>query len=189
VLYRIAACVASALAPILSFTAEEVWQLLPGDREDSVHLALFPSFDDVGESADDEAGVRRLLGLRDRVLAALEELRQQGAIGKSEEARVMVGGDTAQLDRDLEATGMDLAGLLIVSQAGPGDTEGGVDVPGYPGLEILVLAYEGVVCSRCWRRFDRLVDDAALPDLCPRCHDVVRRLLDEGRAVLEEPAG
>jgi isoleucyl-tRNA synthetase len=188
VVYRIAECLAAALAPILSFTAEEVWQLLPGDREESVHLALFPSFDDVPQSADDDAGVRRLLGLRDRVLAALEELRQQGAIGKSEEARVAVGGDTAQLDRDLEATGMDLAGLLIVSQAGPGDSAGGVDVPGYPALEVLVRPFEGAVCSRCWRRFDTLVEDAELPDLCPRCHDVVSRLLAEGRAELEEPA-
>lgn len=186
--FRIAECLCAALAPILSFTAEEVWQLLPGRREASVHLASFPSFADVSEAAEADAVMGRLLGLRDGVLAALEELRQQGSIGKAEEARVFLGGDTAQLDVDLESAGLDLAGLLIVSRADVGNTTGGLDVASYPGLEIRVEPYEAKTCSRCWRRFDELVDDPDLPDLCPRCHEVVSRLLSEGRAELREPS-
>ena len=176
------------LAPILSFTAEEVWQLLPGAREESVHLATFPSFADVPEAPDADIRVGRLLGLRERVLAALEELRQGSAIGKAEEARVTLGGDTTLLEEDLGATDTNLAGLLIVSRADMGTCAGGFDVPSYPGLEVAVKPYEAVTCSRCWRRFDELVADAELPDLCPRCHDVVGRVLAEGRAELREPA-
>jgi len=188
VVYRIAECLCAALAPILSFTAEEVWQLLPGGREESVHLTTFPSFADVPEAAEADAVVGRLLGLRDRVLAALEELRQQGSIGKAEEARVILGGDTALLDKDIEAAALDLAGLLIVSRADVGDAAEGMDVVGYAGLKVLVVPYEALTCSRCWRRYDELVADADLPDLCHRCHEVVGQLLSEGRAELEEPA-
>ncbi len=187
VVYRIAELLCSVLAPILSFTAEEVWQLLPGAREESVHLATFPSFEDVPEEADSDTRFGRLLGLRDKVLAALEELRQQGSIGKAEEARVVLGGETTLLDEDLESTGLNLAGLLIVSQTDVGDASDGLDVPGYPGLQLLVKPYEALTCSRCWRRFDELVEDAELPDLCSRCHEVVGRLLAEGRAELREP--
>jgi DNA-directed RNA polymerase subunit RPC12/RpoP len=69
-----------------------------------------------------------------------------------------------------------------------GPCAGGLDVPGYPGLKVAVAPYEAATCSRCWRRFDELVADEELPDLCPRCHDVVGRLLAEGRAELREPA-
>ncbi|MEJ2583345.1 MAG: zinc finger domain-containing protein, partial [Acidobacteriota bacterium] len=90
----------------------------------------------------------------------------------------------------LEATGIDLARLLIVSAAGEGDLDGeGIEVPAYPGLKISVTPYEAHTCSRCWRRVEDPVEDAELPDLCPRCHDVVSRLLAEGRAELREVEG
>jgi isoleucyl-tRNA synthetase len=188
-MYRIAECLSTALAPILSFTSEEVWQLLPGSREESVHLAEFPSLDDVSDAPEADTCMKRLLGLRERALAALEELRQGGSIGKAEEARLYIGGDTTQLDTDLASTGLNLATLLIVSRADAGDVTDGLDVPAYPGLEIRVAPYEAPTCSRCWRRFDELVQDADLPGLCSRCHEVVTTLLEEGRAELGEPKG
>jgi isoleucyl-tRNA synthetase len=189
VIYRIAETLATLLAPVLSFTAEEVWQHLPGDREESVHLANFAT-PSSGLSADTaaEAPFKRLLGLRDVVLAALEELRQAGTIGKGEEARMVFAGDAAALLEDLQSTGIDLARFLIVSDADHGSNEDGVgaEVPAYPGLRVAVSPYEAHTCSRCWRRVDRAVDDSELPDLCERCHGVVRRLLEEGRAELRE---
>jgi len=185
VIFRIAEVLATLLAPVLSFTAEEVWQHLPGDREDSVHLASFP---DAGEGIDDAAEgdsrIERLLALRDVVLAELEDLRQESAIGKSEEARVVVGGDTELLKEDLEATGIELARLLIVSAAGDGSVTDGTAVAAYPNLQLAVEPYDAPTCSRCWRRFDELVGDSELPDLCHRCHGVVTRLLAENRAEL-----
>ncbi len=188
VLYRIAQALASLLAPVLSFTSEEVWQLLPGAREDSVHLATFPDFADVAADDESDARLRRLLALRDEVLAALEALRQAGTIGKSEEAQLVYGGDAGQLEEDLARTGTELTGLLIVSRCTRGEPAAGArGSAAYPGLLVGVECCAGATCSRCWRRFESLVEDQALPELCARCHGVVSRLLAEGRAELEAP--
>jgi isoleucyl-tRNA synthetase len=191
VIYRIAETLATLLAPVLSFTAEEVWQHLPGDREESVHLASLavPPTETAADSAAEEP-VRRLLGLRDVVLAGLEELRQAGSIGKSEEARMIFAGAKEALLEDLEATGIDLAKFLIVSDAREGAVEGdGSEVAAYPDLRVAVAPYEAHTCSRCWRRVEDPVDDDELPGLCERCHGVVGRLLEEGRAELREVDG
>ena len=185
VIFRIAEILATLLAPILSFTAEEVWQHLPGDREDSVHLASFPDAANGADgAAEEDTRIRRLLALRDIVLASLENLRQEGAIGKSEEARVFVGSNTELLKEDLEETGIELAQLLIVSAAGDGSVADGATVADYPDLRLAVEPYDAPTCSRCWRRYDELVDDSELPDLCSRCHGVVTCLVAEGRAEL-----
>ena len=190
VIFRIAEILATLLAPILSFTAEEVWQHLPGDREDSVHLASFPdAANGADEAVEEDSRIRRLLALRDVVLASLENLRQEGAIGKSEEARVIIGGDTELLNEDLEGTGIELAQLLIVSAAGDGSVADGTAVADYPDLRLAVEPYDAPTCSRCWRRYDELVDDSELPDLCPRCHAVVTCLVGEGRAELRREKG
>ena len=188
VLLRIAEILSTLLAPILSFTAEEVWSHLPGEREESVHLALFPTDKQSHEDPVRDASVDRLHELRDVALGDLEDLRQQGSIGKSEEARIVLAGDTAALESDLETTGIDLAAFLIVSASG---TDGsmkseGTEVACYPGLRIEIQPFEAATCSRCWRRFDELVDDPEMPDLCHRCHTVVGRLVEEGRAELGE---
>lgn len=191
VIYRIAETIATLIAPVLSFTAEEVWQHLPGGREDSVHLAAFavPAADLSAEATGDEP-IKRLLGLRDVVLAELEELRQAGTIGKSEEAQMVFNGATAAILEDLGTAAVDLARFLIVSDAREGTIEGeGTAVAAYPDLRIAVMPYDAHTCSRCWRRVDHPVDDPALPDLCERCHDVVGRLLEEGRAELREVDG
>jgi isoleucyl-tRNA synthetase len=191
VLYRIAETLATLLAPVLSFTAEEVWQHLPGDREESVHLASFAVPVEVPSAESEaEAPIRRLLVLRDVVLAELESLRQAGSIGKSEEARMVFAGDSAALLEDLESTGIDLAKFLIVSDAREGSSEGdGTEVTTYPGLRVAVTPYEAHTCSRCWRRVEEPIEDEKLPGLCQRCHEVVSRLLEEGKVELGEVDG
>jgi len=187
VLYHLAELLATLLAPVLSFTADEFWQHLPGEREESVHLATFPDATEIADEPDADARLQRLLTLREAVFASLEELRQAGAIGKSEEARVILGGDTKSLQKDLEVSGIELAPFLIVSRADEGEVgDGGIEVADYPGLGLSVTPYEAHTCSRCWRRVDDPVDDPELPDLCTRCHEVVHRLLEEGRTELGE---
>ncbi len=187
VLLRLAEILSTLLAPVLSFTAEEVWSHLPGEREESVHLALFATEKLAAEDNDSDACVKRLVDLRDVALGELENLRQAGSIGKSEEARIVLGGATNSVLGDLEATAIDLASFLIVSDAGEGSMNSdGTEVSTYPGLVIEVQPYEAATCSRCWRRFDQLVDDAEMPDLCDRCHSVVGTLVSEGRAELGE---
>lgn len=187
VIMHLAESLATLLAPVLSFTAEEFWRQLPGEREDSVHLALFHEPVDVADDPLVDAAFDRLLGFRETVLAGLEELRRQGSIGKSEEAHVALGGDVTALREDLDTTEVGLAHFLIVSAVDESESESNAtDVPTYPGLRVSVAPYEAHTCSRCWRRVEDLVDDSDLPDLCIRCHGVVRRLLQEGRAELRE---
>ena len=187
VLMHLAECLATLLAPVLSFTAEEFWLQLPGEREDSVHLALFREPAEIVDEPELDAAFDRLLALRETVFAGLEELRQEGAIGKSEEAQVVFGGNAAALHEDLETTGVSLAHFLIVSAVDESEPENpATDVTGYPGLRVGVAPYDAHTCSRCWRRVEDPVEDPDLPDLCTRCHGVVRRLLEEGRAELRE---
>ena len=95
-LWRIAETLTRLIAPILSFTADEVWQLLPkvAGRESSVHLALSPSIADIipGNVKQIEADWEQLLSVRSDVLAKLEGLRAEKIIGKSLEAIVTISG-------------------------------------------------------------------------------------------------
>src|SRR5665213_3188221 len=94
-LWRIAETLTRLIAPILSFTADEVWALLPKveGRESSVHLALFPSIADIvpGNVKQLEEDWDFLLASRTRVLASLESARQLGQIGKGLDANILIG--------------------------------------------------------------------------------------------------
>ncbi|HHQ47637.1 MAG TPA: isoleucine--tRNA ligase, partial [Acidobacteria bacterium] len=114
-LHAIAGSLLTLLAPVLSFTADEAWQHLPGEREESVHLARFATLDEVPEDAKLDTRWERLLALREVVNRELEGLRQNEIIGKSLEAQAVITGDATLLREDLEATGARLAELLIVS--------------------------------------------------------------------------
>src|ERR1700732_4448730 len=80
------------MAPILSFTADELWRYLPGARDESVHIAVFPSRSELEGLADRELLERwtRLTGLREQVLAEIEPLRRDKRIGSSLQARVVL---------------------------------------------------------------------------------------------------
>ncbi len=91
-LWHIAEALTRLIAPILSFTADEVWSLLPNieNRSTSVHLALFPTMSDFisGDTADLLSNWKYLLYVRESVLRSLEAKRKEGLIGKSLEAKV-----------------------------------------------------------------------------------------------------
>jgi len=184
VMYRVLESLLTLLAPVLSFTADEAWAELPGGHEPSVHLTRFAELQDVPDDPAADLRWERLLGLREVVFRQLETLRQASMIGKSEEAQVALVGDAAALEDDLAATGTDLRELLIVSRVTAGDGEG-ESPPGYPDLSVRAEPCDAPTCARCWRRYPALVDDPEMPNLCSRCHDVVTRLLAEGRAELE----
>ncbi|MGH9148095.1 MAG: isoleucine--tRNA ligase, partial [Vicinamibacterales bacterium] len=78
------------IAPILAFTADELWQFLQGEREESVHIGLFPHVTDLASLTDQSLLARwdRLIGIRDQVLAAIEPRRKDKTIGSSLEAKV-----------------------------------------------------------------------------------------------------
>jgi isoleucyl-tRNA synthetase len=154
---------ARLLAPILPFTMDEVWRSLPGDREASVHLALFPS--DLGRWQDDGLIDRwaQLSSVRNAVNVALEEKRQQKLITSSLSARVGVAatGALAQLLADARD---ELPTIFGVSQVVLDEayTEAAEQSS---GVQVRVERADGVKCERCWR----YVPSVTAEGICDRC--------------------
>jgi isoleucyl-tRNA synthetase len=162
------------LAPVLCFTMEEAWiARFPGEQE-SVHLQLFPA---TLESWADPALIAkwtRLRALRRVVTGALEIARRDKVIGASlEAAPVLYVTDPA--DAAL-FEGIDLAELAITSMATV--TAGTIpdeafQLPEVPGAGVIFALAQGEKCARCWMVLPEVGQDAAHPDLCHRCADVV----------------
>jgi len=155
VLYECLRSVTTLSAPILCFTAEDIWSYLPkraGDP-DSVHLALFPAAREADANVVADFAV--LLAWRDRVTKALEPFRAQK--NKSVDARVTVHASKSEREV-LARYDAELADLFIVSGVAFGDK-------GDASVE--VAPHAGPRCERCWKHFDKL---AAEPnDVCERC--------------------
>jgi len=169
---------ATLLAPICVFTAEEVWKHMPrrpGDPE-SIHMAQFPRAEHLttGLAAARAAKWQELVAVRDAVLKALEEKRNAKVINASLEARVILraGGPLAGLLREYQPV---LPELFIVSQvelAPPAGTDGaGVagDGAGVAGLAVQVERAQGRKCERCWNYSTHVGESAAYPTVCERC--------------------
>jgi isoleucyl-tRNA synthetase len=163
------------MAPILSFTADEIWSSLPaGERPDSVFVAGFRPT----PSLDPELAERweRMLEVRSAVTKALEDARQAGQIGHSLDARVQLEahGDWATLLRQYED---DLPALFIVSQAELGGEMGpDAESPVLPGLKVRIERARGAKCERCWNYSETVGCDADHPGLCARCLRVIAAL-------------
>jgi isoleucyl-tRNA synthetase len=156
------------VAPILSFTSEEVYQAMhegrpPQGRSDSVHLLLFPKYQALPDGDYLLAEWEKIRGVRESVLKSLEGARQGGMIGNSLEAKVVLraAGEMAALLRRHEN---DLRYIFIVSR---------VEVKEDPGagetLQIEVLKAEGQKCERCWNYSVEVGKDQMRPTLCERC--------------------
>jgi isoleucyl-tRNA synthetase len=183
--YRMADGLARLLAPILPVTADEVWRLLPGARDESVHLAEFP--EDLEGLADPELLERwqRLLKLRDLVNDEIERLRKQKRVGTSLEAKVRLRatGNVASL---LQRYRNDLPMLFITSQVEL-ETSNTVETltassgrvytePGGAAL-IEVERADGVKCQRCWRYVPEVATTPSQQGLCERCVDALAALV------------
>ena len=186
-LWRIGEAMVRLLAPIMSFTCDEVWQYLPktDSRATSVHLANFPEARDVlGEGvpaadAGQQEDWAKLLAVRDQVLKALEEARNQKQIGKSLEAQVKVTASDPFYPV-LERYKPDLRYAFIVSQV---DVQRGPSRNGSGHLAVEVAKAAGKECERCWNYSTRVGEDQDYPTLCERCIPVVRQIAaDESAA-------
>src|SRR5499427_7198607 len=166
-MYVMAEGLTRLIAPILSVSAEQLWHYLPGTREESVHLTLFPSAKELSALVDEDLLARwnRLSGLRERVLAQIEPLRKDKVIGSSLQARVVL--TTSKDDAPfLEKYKSDLPMLFIVS-----------DVQLRPGVsdttDITIERADGVKCERCWRVVKSVSTDPAWAGICDRCQDAL----------------
>ena len=184
-MYVIADGLARLLAPILSFTTDELWQYLPGSREESVHLALFPEGVSLDGLDDPALTTRweRLIAIRDQVLAKIEPLRKDKQIGSSLQAKVTLSatGDDLALLRSHEAQ---LPMLFIVSEVEVREgTQGG-------GLEISIDRARGVKCERCWRYVANVSSDPERPGICDRCQDALAETVPrQARDAVSLPKG
>lgn len=176
VLYRLARSLTTLMAPVLVFTAEEVWEHLPGTAGTTVHTSEFDLLQDAGQEDAMDLRFVRLLGLREEVNGLLEVLRRAGGVGKSLEATLVLGGDQAALEEDLATTQVRLEELCIVSSVadGPGDHAS----QSYPALTLAVRRSDGSPCPRCWQVLTP-AGHTDHPELCPRCLRVVTALAGE----------
>ena len=163
-LCRLVSSLCRLLAPILAFTADEAWELIPGRSVPSVHLAEWlPG--GLAVTAPVAAVWQTLLGLRETVLPALEKARQAKTIGKALEARVTLRAAPTTL-AVVQPHALDLRELLNVSQlhlAPPMAT----DDPAAVG--VAVAKAEGAKCERCWHWETEIGTHPAHPSLCARC--------------------
>jgi isoleucyl-tRNA synthetase len=171
-LYRLLDALVRLLAPIMSFTAEEVWQHM--GRADSVHMAYFPEPAELTAGIDEAARKRaanwdRLLEVRDGVLKSLETARNEKLIGAPLEARVRLSAD-GDLYPLLERYASQLPALFIVSQVELAQAAAG------GALDVTVERAAGSKCERCWKYTTDVGSDPRFPTICGACADAV----DEG---------
>ena len=158
-IHRMVQGLCGMLAPILSFTADEAWEFLPGRTAASVHLAGW-AMRPFARSEEERVAWGRLLRLREQVLPELEKARQDKLIGKAPEAKLRIEqGPGAELAGIPEDT---LREMLNVSQV--------VLAAGKaPGVRIVVERADGEKCERCWHFETDVRSHAAHPTLCGRC--------------------
>ncbi len=164
-LLRIADALARMLAPILVFTADEIWENLPGSSsEPSVHLVQFPTPHESREVIEPFAW-DRLFSLRDIVLGKLEDARTQKLIGSSLEAKLTIKASGISFEA-LDSLRDQLRYFFIVSDV---DLEKADEPSDLETFQVVVTAAPGSKCERCWNYSTRVGESARYPTVCERC--------------------
>jgi isoleucyl-tRNA synthetase len=173
-MFRVLDTLLRLIAPVLSFTADEAWQYLPGSHESSVHLADNPVLQP--ELKDDTLVERwdRIMKVRSEVSKALETARIAKTIGHSLDARVTIAAD-AELQAFLQEYAAELASIFIVSKVElvPEITGEAYVSDAVAGLKIFVDAAPGDKCERCWCYSEELGSNGEHPAICPKCTKAV----------------
>jgi len=183
-MYRIAEALVRWLAPVLSFTAEEIWQSLPGEHGDSV---LFETWYEGLEATQGSPEQRRwwadLLAIRDSASRVLEGMRKGGQIGAALEAKLVVHADDALRTRYAQSAD-ELRFFFITSDftlaplAPRADDAAKVELDGAEAWVVAGVS-DAAKCVRCWHRRDDVGSHAEHPELCGRC---VENVEGEGEA-------
>ena len=175
-MYEIMVDLVVMLAPVLSFTMEEVWQFMKktSDMPESVLMMPWP---EVKEEYIDPALEKKwedFIGIRSEITRVLEVARKAKTIGHSLDAKVELYAEGEAL-AVLKSVEKDLPALLIVSQAElhEGVSEAG-EATTREDLKVAVKAAEGHKCERCWIYSDTVGQDAEHPTLCARCAEAVK---------------
>lgn len=188
VLHQIVSVMTRLMAPVLSFTADEIWGFMPGKKEESVFLAGFPRADERFLDPELEGKWASLISLRDGVNRAIEMKRQERFLGNSLEAKVVLyaaeGGRLFGLLKEYEGF---LTTLLIVSYAEvrteppPGEAYRGqvaLETAAEPlppeSFSVLIMRAPGKKCERCWNWSEAVGTYGDAPELCQRCYTTLK---------------
>ncbi|KJS32176.1 MAG: isoleucine--tRNA ligase [Desulfatitalea sp. BRH_c12] len=178
VLYHIADSLARLMAPIMVFTAEEIWRYLPAraDKSESIHLDRLPEVDDHWQDVALAEQWQAIKLVRAEVTKTLEEARAQKHIGHSLEAVVTLGLSDV-LYNQLAPYKDDLRSILIVSetQLHKGDIEGARSSE-TPGITVRVARAPSAKCERCWVHDASVGHRSDHPAICDRCHGALQRM-------------
>ncbi|MEM5786180.1 MAG: isoleucine--tRNA ligase [Syntrophobacteraceae bacterium] len=175
VIHTILQTLLKLMAPILSFTAEEAWRMMPYRPSPSVHMEQFP--DPSAELKNEALNEKwlKILAIRNEVQRVLEAARRDKVIGHPLDARVRMALPQ-ELEKEFGGQAELFRSVFIVSQVTiepaenlPGATEGAE----LPGLMILVDGASGEKCERCWVRSDKVGQFADVPQVCDRCHSAL----------------
>ncbi|NQT32425.1 MAG: isoleucine--tRNA ligase [Candidatus Omnitrophica bacterium] len=185
-MFRVLHTLCRVMAPIMSFTSEEIWDHMNYDpKEESVHLAAWPDAEkDMkgwgSKELDDKW--EKILAIRERVMKFLEVKREEGLIGSSLEAAVELYPDDENMRRFI-AKDIDLfPGLLKVSQVDLMEepSRGMESVQGLP-LKVSVKRAKGRKCQRCWNFVETVGKNKEALDICVRCYDIISERSDNGQ--------
>jgi isoleucyl-tRNA synthetase len=184
-LYKVLEALVRLMAVILSFTAEEVWEHIPGAKErvESVHLTLFPEVESQYLDSKLEERFELLLKVRAEVSKMLEAARQGKMIGNALEASVILNAPEKLLSFLRENEEL-LKDFFIVSgvELTPTPPPGAQQSRDLEGLNILISRAGGQKCPRCWVYDSRVGESAEHPSVCPRCHAALKAIQAEGKS-------
>lgn len=175
VLYESLLALTKLVSPILSHTSDEVWKFIPSVTEESVQLTDLPEYQELKNADALEEKWTGFMNLRDDVLKALEEARNQKVIGKSLTAKVTlyVNEESRTL---LDSIEENMKQLFIISGFEVAGTyeEAPENAVKLETAAIVVTKAEGETCERCWIVTPEVGQDPEHPTLCPRCAEVVK---------------
>ena len=164
VLYEMGMALLKMMAPIIPFTTEEIYNALPFEKLESIHLENWPELGKINDEVIEKWEKIRIV--RDVVLKALEDERQAGHIGHPLEAAVTLKVDKENHDILKTLSIEELADIFIVSKAVLSDEVGDV--------EVRVEHAPGQKCERCWKYSESVGEDSQHPTLCKRCVAVLK---------------
>lgn len=160
------------IAPILSFTADELWQFMPGEREEIIFLTewykhLFALSDNEPITREDWEKIRTV---RDGVNKEIERLRNENILGSALEAEVIIYAN-AEYKSVLDKLHDELRFVLITSSAivqHINDAKEARDTD-IPGIQLNIVASKHPKCERCWHRREEIGSNEKHPTICNRC--------------------
>ncbi len=175
-LYYILEALVRWLAPILSFTSEEIWQHMSGERMESVFLSSwFDEFPALAQRPSDNIDWVQLMLVRDEINKVLEQHRHRGEIRSALDTQVVLYADGA-LFQLLSTLGDELRFLLITSEAHVAAVQNkttSAEATEIPDLFVDVLVSHCEKCQRCWQRRPDVGQSKQHPTLCQRCEENV----------------